>query len=147
MRFLYTSVAILSTLVAVGQQSAARKTAEDDPAFRASVERSFREYENTLSTHCDQITPDWSRAHKTLYAKPVFDAQGKLVSALWSESVPGLACGEPRNFRAMVNLHDGSMHFFPVTPGTSNARPASDPGCSTPRENSAHGTLSARGTT
>ncbi len=111
---------LLASTLASAQQPTAVLILQSDPTFRALAEKTFLQYENSLSTHCPKIAPDWSRAHQTLYVAPVVDAKNRLTSGAWSEMVPGTACGQPRNFRALAIIRDGRMNLSRQLPGASN---------------------------
>jgi hypothetical protein len=113
-------IVLLTCLSALAQPPAAIKELESAPTFRATAEKTFLQYENSLSMHCLQITPDWSHAQQRIYVAPLSNAEGKLVSGMWTEMVPGLACGQLRNFRTLVLIRDGRFNFLRALPGTSN---------------------------
>ncbi len=123
MRSLISATPLLTVLLAVYGQEPSTKALEANASFRAAAEKTFLQYENSLSTHCTQITPDWSRAQQTTYVAPTFDTQGKLAAGVWAEMVPGVACAESRTFRALVVVREGRINLAPRLPGTSNASP------------------------
>ena len=59
-----------------------------------------------------------------MYANPIFNEQKQLVSGVWSEMVPGTACGQARNFRALVVIREGRIGLSRQLPGTSNTTPS-----------------------
>jgi hypothetical protein len=117
------AVLLMTCCSAFGQRLTAAKSLENNPNFRAVAEKTFLQYEDSLSIHCKQITPDWVRAQQTVYVAPVSNAENRLTSAIWSEMVPGTACGQPRNFRALVVVRDGRISLTRQLPGTSNTTP------------------------
>ena len=121
MRSVTAPIMLLTCLTVLGQQPAAIRALENAPTFRATAEKTFLQYENSLSVHCEQITPDWNQAHQTIYIAPLSNAEGRLTSGMWTEMVPGMACGQPRNFRTLVLIRDGRFNFLRALPGTSNA--------------------------
>jgi hypothetical protein len=116
-------VALTTCSIVSAQQPGVVQSLGSNPNFRATAEKTFLQYEDSLSTHCKEITPDWAQAQQTIYVAPVVDAQNHLASGLWSEMVPGTACGEARNFRALVLIRDGRISLGRQLPGTSNTTP------------------------
>jgi hypothetical protein len=121
MRSVMAPIMLLTCLTVVAQQPASIKALENDPNFRATAEKKFLQYEASLSAPCEQITPDWTHARQTIYVAPLATADGTLSAGMWTELVPGTACGHPRNFRTLILIRDGQFNFLRVLPGTSNA--------------------------
>ena len=120
MRFVLTLTALLFATFTMAQQPSTILAAQSDLRFRNGVEKTFLQYEASLATHCTEIYPDWSKATYVVYVPPTQDAQGQLLRASWSQSVPGTACGQPRRFRALVTVRDGRTGISRQLPGTSN---------------------------
>jgi hypothetical protein len=119
----FAVVALTTCTIALGQQAPAAQTLDGNVNFRAAAEKTFLQYEASMATQCGEIAPDWGRAQQTIYVAPVIDAQKRLVSGIWSEMVPGKACGVPRNFRALVVIRNGQIDLARQLPGTSNTTP------------------------
>jgi len=103
-------------------------TAQQDPRFHVLVEQQFLAYEASLTTHCKDIHPDWSRATHHIYGTVELDKDGYPFTAAWAEQVPGTACGQPRRFRAMILVRGGKLTTESMLPGDSetSAQLASD---------------------
>ena len=95
-------------------------TTRQDPRFHAIVEQQFLAYEASLTTHCKDIHPDWSRASHHLYGPVTVDKDGYPFTATWAEQVPGTACGQPRRFRAMILVRNGKLDTARMLPGDSD---------------------------
>jgi len=110
------------------QGPASIASTRQDPHFHAIVEKQFLAYEASLTTHCKDIHPDWSRATAHLYGNVELDKDGYPYKGTWAEQVPGTACGEPRRFRAMVLVREGRLDTARMLPGDSetSAQLASD---------------------
>ena len=115
--------ASLAAVAAHAQELPAIATVRNAPSFHAAAEGQFKGYEAGLSTHCEAITSDWSKATHLVYGKPQAGTDGGLVNATWVETVPGLACGEARRYRVLVIIRSGKASVISVLPGDSYASP------------------------
>ncbi len=93
------------------------------PEFQQAAFDSFRAYEAKLTSHCQSISADWSSATHAEYSEPIMDDEGHVVRAAWIESVPGLACGQRRDYRVRVQISDGKGSVIPMLPGTGISSP------------------------
>jgi hypothetical protein len=94
-------------------------TTRQDPRFHTLAEHEFLAYEASLTTHCTDIHPDWTKASHHVYGAIATDQQGYPYTATWAEQVPGTACGQPRRFRALVLVRRGSISTLRMLPGDS----------------------------
>jgi len=106
-------------LPVLAQEPPSVATTRQDPRFHALAEHQFLAYEASLTTHCTDIHPDWTKATHHVYGAIATDQQGYPYNAKWAEQVPGTACGEPRRFRAMVLVRQGSISTLRMLPGGS----------------------------
>jgi len=116
---LTASLFSLLMLPAFAQEPPSIATTRQDPRFHTLAEHQFLAYEASLTTHCTEIHPDWTKASHHVYGAIPTDQQGYPYTAKWAEQVPGTACGEPRRFRAMVLVHQGSISTLRMLPGDS----------------------------
>ena len=93
------------------------------PDFQEAAFASFRAYEAKLTSHCQSVTADWGSATHAEYSEPVIDDAGHVVRAAWIESVPGMACGQRRDYRVRVQIADGKGSVIPMLPGTGISSP------------------------
>ena len=93
--------------------------AQQDPRFHSLVEQQFLAYEASLTTHCKDIHPDWSRASAHVYGTVELDKDGYPYRATWAEQVPGTACGQPRRFQALILVRSGKLDTERMLPGDS----------------------------
>ena len=93
------------------------------PEFQEVANASFRAYESKLTTHCEAVTTDWSNATHAEYGPPQTDEDGKVLRAAWIESVPGMACGQRRDYRVRVQIADGKGSVVAMLPGTGISSP------------------------
>jgi len=101
------------------QEPSSIATTRQDPRFHSLLEQQFLAYEASLTTHCKDIHPDWTRATPHLYGPVQVDKDGYPFNATWAEQVPGTACGQPRRFRAMVLVRGGKLDTESMLPGDS----------------------------
>jgi hypothetical protein len=118
----FLAVASLLALFALppqAQEPPSIAATRQDPRFHAIVEQQLLTYEASLTTHCKDIHPDWSRATHHLYGPVEVDKDGYPYTATWAEQVSGTACGEPRRFRAMILVRNGKLDTAHMLPGDS----------------------------
>ena len=121
--FSVLSAAMFFSLAGAAQEPPAVATVRNAPSFHAAAEGQFKGYEASLSTHCADITTDWSMATHHVYGNPQTGADGNLVNATWVEIVPGTACGQARRFSVLVYIRAGKAKVISLLPGDSIASP------------------------
>ena len=117
-----TLLALLAVSPSFGPQAQephSLATTRQDPRFHSLLEQQFLAYEASLTSHCKDIHPDWSRATAHIYGTIELDKDGYPYTAAWAEQVPGTACGQPRRFRAMVLVRGGKLDTERMLPGDS----------------------------
>ena len=92
-------------------------------SFQEAAFASFRAFEAKLTTHCQAVTADWGSATHVEYSAPATDEDGRIVRASWIERVPGIACGQRRDYRVRVQIADGKGSVIPMLPGTGLSSP------------------------
>ncbi|WP_139120001.1 hypothetical protein [Xanthomonas graminis] len=93
------------------------------PAYRHAVESVMQQYESSLRTKCASIQPDWDKASAHVAEEPTLDDQGRIVKAIWVDTVPGTACGQQRRYNAITIFNDGEPNVLPLFPGESESNP------------------------
>lgn len=91
--------------------------------FQRVADASFRAFEAGLSTHCAEVSEDWTDATFIYAGTPQSDGQGRLVRVAWEERVPGVACGRSRLYRVRVSIEDGKGSVKPMLPGDGLSSP------------------------
>ena len=120
---LASAAAMAFSFTCVAQELPAVATVRNAPGFHTAAEGQFKAYEGSLTTHCEAIAADWSKATHIVYGTPRAGADGNLVNATWVETVPGTACGQPRRFRVLVVIRAGKASIISLVPGESFASP------------------------
>ncbi|WIH04793.1 hypothetical protein KHF85_18870 [Xanthomonas translucens pv. graminis] len=93
------------------------------PAYRHAVESVMQQYESSLRAKCASIQPDWNKATARVALEPTLDDQGRIVKAIWVDTVPGTACGQQRRYNAITIFNDGEPNVLPLFPGESESNP------------------------
>lgn len=93
------------------------------PGFRQALQANFTKYESGLTTHCDKVELDWDAAHTQVLQRGTVLPSGQADGTVWEESVPGHACGESRDYRALIVLRAGGGQIQPLLPGDGWAGP------------------------
>ena len=114
---------VLASLAAAAQEPPAVSAVRNSPGFRAAAEKQFAGYEASLSSHCETVNADWSRAMHHVYGQPQAGSNGNLVNATWVETVPGTACGQARRYSVLVIIRSGKASVVSLLPGGSIASP------------------------
>ncbi|GAA3747087.1 hypothetical protein GCM10022270_01040 [Terriglobus aquaticus] len=93
------------------------------PGFRQALQRNFVNYEAGLSTQCKQVDLDWSASSARVLRHGMMLPSGQADGVQWEEKVPGKACGEAREYRALIVLRNGEGGIQPLLPGDGWAGP------------------------
>ncbi|KPL48060.1 hypothetical protein XAXN_16045 [Xanthomonas axonopodis] len=94
------------------------------PAYRHAVESVMQQYESSLRTACPSVQADWNKATAHVALEPTVDDQGRLIKAVWVDTVPGTACGQQRRYNAITVFDNGEPSVLPLFPGESESNPA-----------------------
>ncbi|CAD0334655.1 hypothetical protein [Xanthomonas hortorum] len=93
------------------------------PAYRHAVKSVIQQYESSLRTRCPSVQADWNKATAHVALEPTLDDQGRLIKAIWVDTVPGTACGQQRRYNAITVFDNGEPSVLPLFPGESESNP------------------------
>jgi len=123
----HLALLLLGTTLGVSAAHAQTSTAIDAmrqyPAYRNAVESVMQQYESSLRSKCPSIQADWSQATAHVALEPTLDDQGRIVKAVWVDTVPGTACGQKRRYNAITVFNNGEPTVLPLFPGESESNP------------------------
>ena len=94
-----------------------------NPGYRHAIESTVQGYESSLRTRCANVELDWDSTKVHVALQPTLDAQGHIENSVWVETVPGSACGQHRQYNAVVVFHHGQSSVLPSYPGESESNP------------------------
>ncbi|WP_369934792.1 hypothetical protein [Xanthomonas tesorieronis] len=115
--------AALAVTSAHAQTSTAIDAMRQYPAYRHAVESVMQQYESSLRGKCPSIQADWNKATAHVALEPTLDDQGRIVKAVWVDTVPGTACGQKRRYNAITIFNNGEPSVLPLFPGESESNP------------------------
>ena len=93
--------------------------------YRESIHKSARDYEKSLSTHCNTVDLEFNSASVKLQILMLVESNDKGIPVLgsWKETIPGTACNEKRMYNVQVDITNNGLHFTPTYPGTAQGNP------------------------
>ncbi|WP_115527727.1 MULTISPECIES: hypothetical protein [Xanthomonas] len=112
-----------SAFAAHAQTQTAIDVMREYPAYRNAVESVIQQYESSLRTGCPSVQADWSKAKAYVAVQPTLDEQGRIVKAVWVDTVPGTACGQQRRYNSITIFNNGEPSVLPLFPGESESNP------------------------
>lgn len=106
----------------IGQFILAQKSTS---GYRGKIQAAIVAYEKGLDAHCKNVSLDFdSGGVKDTVLAPLYtNEKGVAVAGSWRETVPGTACGEPRNFNVRVDATLAGLQFAATFPGDAAGDP------------------------